>query len=357
MKLNLFAGPGPIGLDIGSCSIKAAQVMPGAGKPRLTCSLILPRSAPGEAFSAAEAMRLRQVLHRRGFRGREVVLCVPGKMVLTSILELPPPSSGAPLDEIARAEMARAHRQQADEIEVAFWELPQAPHPGEPGQVMAAACRHDHADSLIEPLRQAGLDVVALDLQSWAVARSLRPLLGDQTQLTATIDLGFGAATFVLLHQNLVVYERQLDGCGMAAMIEAVQRDHGLKGEVIEHLLDTVGFELTRCRRQEDRLLAEKIQGQLTNHFKALADEVRLSISYAAHQYPQARMDRLFLLGGGARVAGLSSMMSRWLELEVETVTVEQLVADDGLADGEGKSTALTVAVGLANFIEQEVAA
>jgi len=108
-----------IGLDVGARSVKAIQFARdrfGDGGWRVAAAAEMPReSAPQEAaagqpagppvaptkagpLAPAEVARLVATLERQGFAGADVVLAAPNDRVYTSMLELPPRSSNAPLD-------------------------------------------------------------------------------------------------------------------------------------------------------------------------------------------------------------------------------------------------------------------
>src|SRR5437868_3486504 len=101
--LKRTARIGPIGLDIGSRHVHAAQLAQRAdGTCALRAAASFPRTSEfeGKPMSSAEATRISDVLFRRNFTGRELVLAVPDDKLLTTNLELPPRTPDVPLDEI-----------------------------------------------------------------------------------------------------------------------------------------------------------------------------------------------------------------------------------------------------------------
>lgn len=67
-------------------------------------------------------------------------------------------------------------------------------------------------------------------------------------------------------------------------------------------------------------------------------------------------MQGLFVHGGGACVPGLTEKLAEWLELPTQLGTVQLPAGGAGVVNGPG-SAALRVAVGLADYREQEAAA
>ncbi len=338
-----------IGLDIGSRYIKAAQCR-GA---RLEAALSMQRGKPGEPFDAEEAARLFDVLERRGFRGCGVVATAPKARVLTSVLDLPPVASGAPLADLARVEMARAHRFDAHMLEVAHWELPKRTDKG--GPVMAAACPHEPAEELIDVLETAGFELRGLDIDGWALTRLAQPLLEEHDPMLAVVDLGHHASSFLLVHGRRLVYERVLGGIGLASPIDKLGTEHHLEPDIIEHLLHQAGLTEPENLDPAAAPLASIVRGPLESHVDALAQELRLALAYASHQYPDAPLRRIALVGGGSEVPGLAERLADALETDTAALRPAELI-DIGPYAADARHGTLALAVGLALYPEEALA-
>ena len=115
----------PIGLDVGSHSVKAAQLRHQGERWTVDRLAVSPRLSPSKPIDGAEVARIGSVLGRLGFRGHQLVLSLPPQLTLTAMLDLPPRAPGVPLDQIARTEFARMHSRQPDQLETSFWDLPE----------------------------------------------------------------------------------------------------------------------------------------------------------------------------------------------------------------------------------------
>lgn len=345
----------PIGIDFGHRYIKAVQLGGVPDKPVLTATASIERCEPGTTWTLADAQRLKAVLDRRGFEGREVVTAVPTAQCLTGVLSLPPVESGAPVREIAATEMAHMHRCEADAIEIALWDVPQPARAAEGRAVMAAGCRHDEAEVLVTHLEDAGLDVCALDIEGWALVRACGARALRSGQATAILDLGWESANLVLVHGTTLIYKRLLSGAGLSSLAEPVQRTHRFELEVIDHLLVNVGLDDQTLNDGDDAQLAGHVRGSLESHFEQVAQELSLSLSYAAHQYPDAPVEQLLLTGGGARILGLSAWLSACLEIAVEVVTPQSRCEVPASLGSDGDAPELDIAMGLALHREQEM--
>ncbi|MCC6682985.1 MAG: pilus assembly protein PilM [Phycisphaeraceae bacterium] len=349
---HIHRARGPIGLDLGDCYIKAVQLDHAAAADvdcRIASALVLERLHPGEPFDAAEAMRLRDVLSRHNFIGRQVVINVPGKMALTSVLSLPPRKEGIPLEQIARGEMAHEHRHDPDSFEMACWDLPKPARGSGGTTVMAVACRHEHSDALLAALGSAGFDVVGLDAAGWAVTRACRKLVQQADDgITAIVDLGWDSTSIALIHSHTVVYQRSSLGCGMHHLRQALQREQQYPPQVIDYLLCEIGFELEGRGDEDDWKLLVKAGSQLEAHFGNVVRELTLTMDYAHSQYPQNPVKQVLLLGGGAGVPGVDAFIAAAAETQVTTVRPADLVANAENLGELAMQPSLIPALGLA---------
>ena len=85
----------PIGIDLGGRCIHAMQLARRSRGWQIRAFASLPRGDASAPPSAEEAAQLVDLLYRHGFRGREVVLAVPGSSVLATQLEVSPRTQAA----------------------------------------------------------------------------------------------------------------------------------------------------------------------------------------------------------------------------------------------------------------------
>ena len=111
----------PIGVDVGSRTITAAQLAVENGSALALLSI--PRPQPEAEICSDDALALREVLGRQGFKGNRIVLAAPRKAVLPAALELPAKVGGASIDQIVRLELSRLHNLAPDSFEMAYWDL------------------------------------------------------------------------------------------------------------------------------------------------------------------------------------------------------------------------------------------
>lgn len=344
-----FAGRSPIGLDVGARWVRAAQVRREGQRWHLEAAARFPRLHAETPPDANEASRIEEVLSRQGFHGHDVVLGAPTEKLMTDLLELPARTPGTPFEQIMRAEVGRIHRCDPAKLEVAHWDLPASSRTAGKGtQVLAVACQHADAEAVLDVFESVGMNVVGLDAPSVAVARACGPLLADvAARISVVLILEWTSATVVVMHQGVAVYERRLKESGVRRLHETIRTQLHLEPAAVDHLLDEVG--LAGPSGDEANGVTADARVLIEAHLGVIVQEVRASLVYASHQYPEASVERLLLAGEGAGLPGVDRHLADRMRLEVRRASAAELVTspDHLLALC---TPALTAAIGLTQY-------
>lgn len=366
---------GPIGLDIGSRFIKAAQVSRGGRGVSVTAAMAIPRLKDGGPMEREEAARLAEVLYRQGFEGQRVVMAAPSESLLVGTLSLPPKQSGAPVDQIARMELARMHKHDPMSFELVHWELPSTGNNSGKSattSVMAAACPHADTEVLLDLFESTGLEVVGLDVSWLALARACAPMFAaspdvkkpaqTQAKTVAILDIGWRTARVIVLRDDLIIFERVLTEGGLCKLRDTLKNQLQLDDNATDFLLRDVGCALPQVesaepdRRASDRRTSgdddafKEPRRLITVHFAALLEELKVSLSYAVQQFRGEGIDKLVLAGGGGAIPGLPEQLHAAFAFDVVPADVAQLATCPHGLDRFCGSTVLTAALGLALY-------
>jgi Tfp pilus assembly PilM family ATPase len=343
---------GPIGLDIGSRCVKAVQLAGQSGAWRIAAASSIPRTPDEPKLTEAEVQRITAVLRRQGFTGDSVVAAVPGEKLLTGILDVPPRDSGAPVEQIARMELATMHRTEAGSFEMAWWELP-AGRGREGSRIMAAACPHAVSEEMIALLESGGLEVAAIDTECAALARVCDATADSFQRVSPVLDLGWRAARLVLLQQGTIVYERRLSEAGLGPLWHAITSQFNLEPRITDYLMTTVGLGPAPGETPDDAddvPQLDEVRHLIGEHFEPMTREILSSLAYAEHQYPAAAGTKksAMIIGGGAGIPGLAERFTQKMEVEVRRVSPAQRGVCGPRLANLCQSPALTIAMGLA---------
>lgn len=333
----------PIGLDIGARRIKAAQWTLSRAGPRLSAAACIDRASPGAPLTAEEAASVRGVLERQGFAGRRVVASAPATRVLTSVLELPPRSSGAPLEQIARSELARANGVAPGGLEMAFWELPPGTRAVEGTHVFAVALRHADADSMLDALEAAGLEAEAIDMGLLGLSRlAMRQSEPGRHAVTGLLDLGASGATIAVLHGGTLVYQRTLTDLGLERLHARLAESMSIEPEVAAYIVSRIGLTSELADEQRGWELLDDARAAIGDYADSVGAEVKASLSYANRRYASTETEGVLLAGGGAVIPGISPRIEAAADSPVRTLSP---AAGTGDADADPR---IACAAGLA---------
>ncbi|MEQ8318356.1 MAG: hypothetical protein RIE77_04805 [Phycisphaerales bacterium] len=201
------------GIDISPDAITAAQVRLNRSGWTLLHGVRMARRSGDGAVTPAEAVELESLLFRHGFKSAPCVINAPAEALKTTTMELPPATSGAPIDQLANAEFVQRTKLEPGTFELSYWGLPT---PGPAVQVMAVGCEIAPTDEVIGALESAGLRVAGVDDPSRALGRVLAA-----APTAATVRVGARLESWgvriVVLHHSTLLYARtpaglRLDG-------------------------------------------------------------------------------------------------------------------------------------------------
>jgi Tfp pilus assembly PilM family ATPase len=292
----------PIGIDLGSASLAAVQLAP---RGRIVEAAIeLPRRGEGWDL-AAEITRLVRVMARRGFRDGPVIVGLPDHDVTVAELTLPSSASGAPLDEIVAAQLARICQADPSTLECGWWATEGASATATT-RSLAAAVPWSIADGIAEAFDRAGLEVAAMEARPLAIARACRTIA--QPGLEVVIDRSAPLPIMIVLERQEVSYVRP--------------------------------FTRPAARTGID----ETPQALSVEAFLA---ELRLTLGYLSHRHPTESVARILLAGIERDLVPISETLTYTWDLPGEILRLNGLaqVPEHLGCDGPGLVPALGLAL------------
>ena len=134
-----------IGLDVDQHEFRAVQLVRSNGTIRVQSWAVFPRqhvstdasSVPNVMPDDQELLWAKSILDRRGFWGHDISVAPDSDTCSSHNFELPPLDSGAPLDQLARMEVARDRRCPPEAFEFGHWSMPGR---GRSKENLAVAC-------------------------------------------------------------------------------------------------------------------------------------------------------------------------------------------------------------------------
>lgn len=320
----------PIGLDLTATTLRALQLQRRGGAWSVGDAVALQRLHPGKPFDAAEAQRLGEVLGRRAFVGRSVVVALPNTDLIRGLVEVSPAKNTGNAESNhegnafmdAAVEIERTHGLEPGAYELSAWLPPTSGHHRQTA-VCVNGCRHAASERLLDALTLAGLTVAAIDSRACAVGRVLDDSSKESPGLTAVLDIEPDGTELVLLHNGSVVYQRPLIEAGLDQVLSRL-KDCGLDANAAEHSLYHIG--LADLEHPWSAKVRKAVRGYVVN----LLQESVPAMEYASRLFSELPIRRVVVVGPGAAVPALGIEVQQQLQLSgVGRPTIDV----DGLTD------------------------
>ena len=302
-----MAGVTPIGLDIGSSSIRAVETRRTRDEYTLTNFGQIPLTpgiVAGGVLQDAGAVTgaLKQLWAACRFDTKRVMLGVTNPQLVVremSVSNLPPKEMNQSLPFQVRDMLPLA----VDRSLLDFLPLEE---PGNNPTVrgLLVAMPKDAVVALVQAVEKAGLHVVNVDLASFALLRAASRL---DAQVEAIVDIG-AEVTSVVVHAD-----------GEPLIVRTVPRG-GV--EVTESIATRLGISLPeaealKCRYGLHGDGRPDSDAAAADAIRPLVNELRSSFTYLASGERQKQVTRVSLCGGSALMPGLAEHIQQQLGVQV----------------------------------------
>jgi len=313
------------GLEIGSAAVRAAVVETGKSVPvlRKFGEMPLPPGAvvAGEIVNPGPVVEALSALWKQGkFPSKHVVVGVANQRVIVRHIDIPA------IDEAEILEALPYLVQDAIPIpveEAVLDFVPLEEFANSDGDAMLAmltvAAHRDMVEDLLAVTRSAGIKVMAIDLQAFALVRAT---LGEELLIggggsQAIIDIGGSLTQIAIVRDGVTRFARILP-VGGQTFTDELAEGLGIETAAAEDLKREIGV-LPSGMPEGQAAAAGAI---LTRTADSLIDDVRGSVNYYLSQSGEAALDRLVVAGNGARLPHLANRIGRVLNTRVEPARV-----------------------------------
>lgn len=343
-----------VGLDIGSSAVRAVQVTGGGRGPASLDRLgqvVLPPGAvrDGEIVDRAPVIEaVRTLWTRYGFKSRRVFLGVANQQVVVRQMDLP----YLPDEELRRSLEFQAQDAIPIPIEEAILDFHTLEHfendNGERfSRILLVAAQRDMVNAILDVATAAKLEPVGLDLDAFAMLRSLAPegFLDDRGG-EMLIDVG-SSVTNIVVHEGGVPRFVRILLMGGGSITESLVSALGVDYEAAEDVKARTGLSDEYGFNVEDD--AAQV---ITERALRFVDEIRGSLDYYSAQTDAVPVRRAILSGGAGQLPNLRERLSETLRMPVDRghPMQELKIGNVGLASEQliEAEPYLAVAIGLA---------
>jgi type IV pilus assembly protein PilM len=312
----------PIGLDVGSNSIKMLQLESDGVKTAVIAAdeaQLAPDTADDQqAARDATVAAIKEILARGHFQKRKVVSCLPSSKLIIKSLRLDT-FNDEEIEKTIKGGVIERFGLKTDTHEVRFFSAGNI-HQGNEvkNEVVLFAIDKESLREHIEMLEQGGVTPIAIDIVPCALFRSLHRTLrrtADQEKANVFVDVGSSYTTVIIGRAGEIIFAKQIDIAGEQINRQVASR-LGIGLDETIHLRSKL-----RDRAQAYEIEPAMLQiviDSMNSVIDELAKEISLCFRYYAVTFRGQRPSQVVFAGGEAYEQTLIDALKRHLGVEIE---------------------------------------
>ena len=286
------------GLDLGSSSIKIAQLRELHGSPSLVtygdievASNLL--SSDSEIDQNRVSELIKQLAQDAKVTTKNVVASLSASQSYTAIIRTPKLSHNE-LAESIKFQADKVIPMAMDQVKLDWAVVGEVPETDEV-DVLLVAAPNNTANKYLNIIQKAGLELLALEINPIAQSRSL---IGpaDKPKCIIIVDIGSVASDIAILSNTVPQLVRSV-AIGSKALNRVVSQNLGIDAGQADQFIKKFGMDQT------------KIEGQVFKTLKPVVDhlveEINKSITFFQEKNPTQRVEKIILTGGTTALPGL----------------------------------------------------
>jgi type IV pilus assembly protein PilM len=333
-------------LDIGSSSVKLAEVHHGPSGPRLSAlgmsplpPTVIQSNVIQDETPVVDA--IRELVRQTGVQSKQVITAVPGPAVIVKKVILPA-QPGANVETAVFAEASQLVPDSLDNVNLDYQVIDWI-ESGNKMEVLVVAVKKEIINSYTSAIRAAGLEPVVCDVDYFAL-ENMFELNYDPPESggpVALVNIGARYSSINILKEGRSTFTGDVP-VGGVEFNDALIRQLGVSPE------DADALKRGKAAGGVDAETAEPVIGSVTEF---IVEEIQRALSFFWTAATDEPLGAVVLSGGPARMPGLSSQLKDRLECNVEVADPFRRLTIDGRVDRsliEQCGPALAVAVGLA---------
>ncbi|GFO58042.1 pilus assembly protein PilM [Geomonas silvestris] len=333
-----------VGVDIGSSAVKLVQLRELKGGWQLQNVGVLP--LPPEAIvdntlmdSSSIVETVKKLLLSLDVKVKDAACSISGNAVIIRKISLPVMPAEELEDQI-HWEAEQYIPFDINDVNVDFEILSPDEQDLSKMNVLLVASKKDIINDYLTVFAEAGLKLVVVDVDAFAVQSAYESNYGVENEVVALVNLGASIMNLNVVRDGVSLFTRDVQ-LGGSLYTEEIQKQFGI---------DTQQAEVKKliASRLEDPRLAEVLQ----RVNDTVATEMRRSLDFYNSTAGEDRISKVYLSGGGAKTAQLVETVQQRLGMPVELlnpflrVAVNEKEFDAAFLDEI--APVMAVAVGLA---------
>ena len=310
--------PSVIGIDISSTTVKCIELSKAGDTWSVEHYGIVPVGESGADDESGSvklmAKAIKEALRVGQFTSKHAAISIPASSAICKVIQMPSFIKPAELGMQVTLEAAKHIPYSIDEVYLDYQVLGPSQDVENENDVLIVAARVDAVDTKLKAAELAGLQVNFVDINSYALERSVSviPSIGDSQECIALVDIGASSTHICVFNQGKNIYTREQE-FGGKMLTESIMQQYGMT------------FQEAGKNKRENTLPEDYERSVLAPFLETLSQEIQrgMDFFYSATEY--SSVDKLAI--GGATLQDLKSIEVLGQKLGLNAVPVNPLEA------------------------------
>lgn len=336
-----------VGVDVGSYAVKMVQLT--EGKPRYRLENLGMALLPYEAVSDGRIAKpdlvadvLRKLSKNLKIKPGPIAASVSGFEVMIKKIEMPTMTEEE-LGARLRQEIAQYVPYQLDEVNVDYEILDVSKSRAKFMDVLIVAAKKEAVSAYVGMLRTAGFDPVVVDVDYFALSNAFEATYGVfPDESIVLMDIGASKTTMTIVRVGRPLFTRDLSFGGHSIT-------HRIATEFQTSMENAERIKLGLGSESVDRV---RLENAFVETLTEWGTDVRRALDFFFSHFPEAKLHKIFLSGGSAKVPGLGKFLEAELGIPTEVCNpLQHVEVDAGRFDPaylEQIGHQMTIGLGLA---------
>ena len=303
-----------VGLDIGSRSIKAAEIVEtkrgSALKSMGSIDIahgVIEEGTINDPESVAES--IQQLWKSSGIKESNVAVSIGGYSVIVKKI-IVQTMAEEQLQETIHFEAEQYIPFDISDVNLDFQILGESESNPNQMDVFLVAAKKEMVDDYINLINLSGLNACTIDVEAFALQNTFEANYDTQQENIALIDIGASKTSLNILKDAASVFMRDVSlGCGQI-------------NQKIMSLIECSFEEAEQLKygNKPDRLSPDDFKGIVSSVVADWCTEIRRALDFFYSTYPQDQIKRIILSGGGANIAEFRDLLATEASADVEMI-------------------------------------
>ena len=314
---ELFSGTKKlVGLDIGSSSLKLAELVGSSHGPMLNSfkQVSIPKGVIVEGAvedPSALSSLLKELFRNSGCKGKGIVTSLSGNSVIVKKVTLAQMEENE-LRDLIRDEAGKyLPFDNMDDVNYDFQILGDNEYNPNQMDVIIVAAKKSDVNSYVDAITSAGMNVSIMDVDSFALETMYEANYDfEENEIVVIVNIGATITNINVIKGGMSIFTRDFTSAGNT-ITEGLQERYHVAPEEAERI------KLEGLPGEQDNA---ELKNAILECAEPICSEIERSVDYFRSTFGGEYIKHVYLSGGSSRIAGLTSHLSQRLNIETDLI-------------------------------------